>query len=72
MNELITSNNEQYQINEQLNNLLNTIIKIINEIIQNMAKNRIALDEIDTIVTIMKIDVINKLLEDNVITNYFI
>uniref|UniRef100_A0A1W7R5Z2 Retrovirus-related env polyprotein from transposon gypsy n=1 Tax=Aedes albopictus TaxID=7160 RepID=A0A1W7R5Z2_AEDAL len=64
MNELITSNNEQYQVNEQLNNRLNTITRTINGIIESKVKNRIILDEMETIIIIMKIDVINKLLED--------
>lgn len=64
MNELITSNNEQYQVNEQLNNRLNTITRTINGIIEGKVKNRIILDEMETIIIIMKIDVINKLLED--------
>lgn len=64
MNELITSNNQQYKVNEQLGNRLAAITKSINDIIESKTKNKILLDEIDTIITIMKIDIVNKLLED--------
>lgn len=64
INELITSNNQQYKVNEQLGNRLAAITKSINDIIQSKSKNKIILDEIDTIITMMKIDMINKVLED--------
>lgn len=64
MNELIDSNNQQYQVNQQIGNRLNAITKTINEIIENKVKNRIILDEMETIATMMKIDIINKVLED--------
>lgn len=63
MNELIINNNQQYRVNEQIGNRLQAITKTINEIIENKSKNKILLDEMDTIATIMKIDIINKLLE---------
>lgn len=64
MNELIVSNNQQYKVNEQIGNRLKAITKAINEVIESKAKNKIILDEMDTIITIMKIDMINKILED--------
>lgn len=63
MNELIGQNNEQVKTNMQLNERITHITDTINKIIENSHENKIISDEIETIITIINIDNINRLLD---------
>ena len=64
MNELIESNNQQYKVNEELGKRLQILTNAINKVIESKNRNQIMLDEIEVLSTIIKIDTINKLLEN--------
>lgn len=64
MNELIDSNNQQLKINEQLGNRLASLSNTINKVIESKHENQIILNEIETITTIMNIDLMNNILEE--------
>ncbi|XP_062533793.1 uncharacterized protein LOC134202822 [Armigeres subalbatus] len=63
MNELITQNNQQVHINSRINTRISELTSSINKIINSMKTNELA-NEISAIITIINIDIINKLLED--------
>ncbi|XP_062541211.1 uncharacterized protein LOC134209239 [Armigeres subalbatus] len=63
MNELITQNNQQVNINNRINARISELTSSINKIINSMKANELA-NEISAIITIINIDIINKLLED--------
>lgn len=64
LNDLITENNNQYKINEQINLRLQTLTNTVNKIVENTYSNKITLNEVDTLITILNIDIINKILLD--------
>ena len=64
LNNLIDENNSQYRINEQLNIRLHHLTEAINKIASISFTNQITLSEIDTLITILSIDTINKILTD--------
>lgn len=64
MNNLIESNNQQYKINAQLGNRLQSLTNAVNKVMERKNDNAIILNEIETITTIMNIDLINKILEE--------
>ncbi|XP_055617729.1 uncharacterized protein LOC129763035 [Toxorhynchites rutilus septentrionalis] len=63
MNELINQNNEQLKINFQISERVSQITNTINKIEENSFTNKLILDEIETITTILNIDNINHLLD---------
>lgn len=65
MDNLITQNNQQYQINERINQRIQLITDTINKAIaNNTIANRITLTEIELITTIINIETVNGILED--------
>lgn len=64
MNDLINENNKQYQINNQMNLRLQSLTDTVNKIIETSYSNKIVLNEIETLITILNIDTINKILVD--------
>ena len=63
LNELISQNNEQFDINNRINKRISELTNSINKIIVSMKTNDLA-NEISAIITIINVDIINKLLED--------
>lgn len=64
MNDLINENNRQYQVNNQVNLKLQTLTNTVNEIVENSYSNKVVLNEVETLITILNIDTINKILLD--------
>lgn len=65
MNDLITQNNQQYQINGRINQRIQLITDTINKAItNNTIANRITFTEIELITTIINIETVNGILED--------
>lgn len=62
MNDLIESNNQQYQFNEHLGNRIKILTNEVKQIIE--VKNDVLLTELDMLTTMINIDTINKILED--------
>lgn len=63
MNDLIEQNNNQIQINNQINQRMQKLTNAINSITERVNSNRVLLNEIETITTILNTDVINNVLE---------
>lgn len=63
LNELISQNNDQFDINNRINKRISELTTNINRIISNMKTNELD-NEISAIITIINVDIINKLLED--------
>ncbi|XP_055638023.1 uncharacterized protein LOC129776418 isoform X3 [Toxorhynchites rutilus septentrionalis] len=63
LNELITQNNQQFEVNNHINERISNLTGTINRIIENMKTNELLTNEITSIITIINIDIINKLLE---------
>ncbi|XP_055623440.1 uncharacterized protein LOC129766864 [Toxorhynchites rutilus septentrionalis] len=64
LNELITQNNQQFEVNNHINERISYLTGTINRIIEKMKTNELLTNEITSIITIINIDIINKLLED--------
>ena len=64
MNDLITENNKQYQINNQVNLRLQTLTSTVNKMVETSYSNKVMLNEVETLITILNIDTINKILLD--------
>lgn len=64
LNELITQNNQQFELNNHINQRISQLTGTINKIINNMKTNELITNEITSIITIINIDIVNKLLED--------
>lgn len=64
MNELIDQNNAQLKVNMQLSERISRLTSTINGIVENSLANKIILDEVETITTILNIDNINQLLDN--------
>lgn len=64
LNNLIESNNQQYKVNEQIGKRLESLTRAVNKVIESKHENQIILNEIETITTIINIDLINKILEE--------
>nr|XP_029725075.1 uncharacterized protein LOC115265015 [Aedes albopictus] len=64
MNDLIKSNNLQFQFNEQLGQRVRALTNEMRKMIEINQANKLILNEIDTLSTIINIDTINKILEE--------
>lgn len=64
MNDLIESNNLQYQVNEHLGNKIKVLTNEIKQIMQNERIDDFLLKEVDTLTAIINIDTINKIVEN--------
>lgn len=62
MNELTENNNKQYRINKQFDHRLRTLTDTINQLTKE--REQVMLNELETIKTIMNIDIINHVLEE--------
>lgn len=64
LNDLITENNNQYKVNNQMALRLQSLTDTVNKIVESSYTNKIALNEMETLITILNIDIINKILVD--------
>lgn len=64
INSIIEQNNHQYQINDNINKRITQLTQTINEIAKSLNDNKANLDVLDSITTMLNIDVINELLDN--------
>lgn len=65
MNEIIKQNNHQYRINQNINDRIMQLTQTVNQIASSLNNNNKAnMDALDSITTMLNIDVINELLDN--------
>lgn len=64
MNDLIDQNNQQYRINQNINNRIQLLTNAIKEITMQVGFNDLMMNDIETVTSILNIDIINQMLED--------
>lgn len=64
MNNLIDQNNQQLKINDNINNRIQQLTHAIKEITQQASINDLMMNDVETITSILNIDILNQLLED--------
>lgn len=62
LHQLTNENNHQVKVNHQIGKRISELTTTINQIIEKQQINKIILDELDIVTTILKIDTLNKIL----------